>query len=59
MLYPLVQSARRNCVDVWPYLTDVLRRVAAIASGEAAGRASVTASAARSSSAVRAVAVHR
>jgi len=25
-LYTLVQSARRNCVDVWPYLTDVLRR---------------------------------
>jgi transposase/uncharacterized coiled-coil protein SlyX len=30
-LYTLVQSARRNCVDVWPYLTDVLRRIAAIA----------------------------
>jgi hypothetical protein len=30
-LYILVQSARRNCVDVWPYLTDVLRRIAAIA----------------------------
>jgi transposase len=29
--YTLVQSARRNCVDVWPYLTDVLRRIAAIA----------------------------
>ena len=27
-LYTLVQSARRNCVDVWPYLTDVLRRIA-------------------------------
>jgi len=26
-LYTLVQSARRNCVDVWPYLTDVLRRL--------------------------------
>jgi hypothetical protein len=30
-LYTLVQSARRNCVDVWPYLTDVLRRLPAIA----------------------------
>jgi transposase len=30
-LYTLVQSARRNCVDVWPYLADVLRRIAAIA----------------------------
>jgi hypothetical protein len=30
-LYTLVQSAQRNCVDVWPYLTDVLRRIAAIA----------------------------
>jgi len=29
-LYTLVQSARRNCVDVWPYLTDVLRRLPAI-----------------------------
>ena len=29
-LYTLVQSARRNHVDVWPYLTDVLRRIAAI-----------------------------
>ena len=26
----MVQSARRNCVDVWPYLTDVLRRLPAI-----------------------------
>ncbi len=33
-LYTLVQSARRNCVDVWPYLTDVLRRIAAIAAGD-------------------------
>ena len=33
-LYTLVQSARRNCVDVWPYLTDVLRRIAAITHGE-------------------------
>ena len=33
-LYTLVQSARRNCVDVWPYLTDVLRRIAAIAPGD-------------------------
>jgi hypothetical protein len=31
-----VQSARRNCVDVWPYLTDVLRRIAAIAPGDTA-----------------------
>jgi hypothetical protein len=30
-LYTLVQSARRHCVDVWPYLTDVLRRLPAIA----------------------------
>jgi len=29
-LYTLVQSARRNCVDVWPYLIDVLRRIPAI-----------------------------
>ncbi len=29
-LYTLVQSARRNCVDVWPYLTDALRRLPAI-----------------------------
>jgi transposase len=29
-LYTLVQSARRNCVNVWPYLTDVLRRIPAI-----------------------------
>lgn len=28
--------AWRNCVDVWPYLTDVLRRIAAIASGDTA-----------------------
>ena len=33
-LYTLVQSARRNCVDVWPYLTEVLRRIAAIAPGD-------------------------
>ena len=35
-LYTLVQSARRNCVDVWPYMTDVLRRVAAIAPDDTA-----------------------
>jgi hypothetical protein len=35
-LYALVQSARRNCVDVWPYLTDVLRRLPAIAPNDAA-----------------------
>jgi hypothetical protein len=35
-LYTLVQSARRNCVDVWPYLTNVLRRIAAIAPGDTA-----------------------
>jgi hypothetical protein len=35
-LYPLVQSARRNCVDVWPYLTDVLRQIAAIAPSDTA-----------------------
>ncbi|MGA2257015.1 MAG: hypothetical protein ABSG53_20375 [Thermoguttaceae bacterium] len=33
-LYTLVQSARRNCVAVWPYLTDVLRRIAAIDPGD-------------------------
>ena len=33
-LYTLVRRARRNCVDVWPYLTDVLRRIAAIAPGD-------------------------
>jgi transposase len=35
-LYTLVQSARRNCVDVCPYLTDVLRRIAAIVPGDIA-----------------------
>ncbi len=35
-LYTLVQSARRNHVDVWPYLTDVLRRIAAIPPGDTA-----------------------
>ncbi len=35
-LYTLVQSARRNNVNVWPYLTDVLRRIAAIAPGDTA-----------------------
>ena len=35
-LYTLVQSARRNCVDVRPYLTDVLRRIAAIAPSDTA-----------------------
>ena len=35
-LYTLVQSARRNCVDVWPYLTNVLRRIAAIAPNDTA-----------------------
>lgn len=30
-LYTLVQSARRNGVNVWPYLTDVLRRLPGIA----------------------------
>jgi transposase/uncharacterized coiled-coil protein SlyX len=35
-LYTLVQSARRNCVDVWPYLTEVLRRIPAIAPGDTA-----------------------
>jgi hypothetical protein len=29
-LYTLVQSARRNNVEIWPYLTDVLRRIPAI-----------------------------
>jgi len=28
--YTLVQSARRNYVDAWSYLTDVLRRLPAI-----------------------------
>ena len=31
-LYSIVQSARRNNVDVLPYLTDVLRRLPAITS---------------------------
>jgi transposase/uncharacterized coiled-coil protein SlyX len=35
-LYTLVQSARRNCVDVWPYLTDVLRRLPGIAPNDTA-----------------------
>ena len=35
-LYTLVQSARRNNVDVWPYLTDVLRRIPAIAPDDTA-----------------------
>ncbi len=35
-LYTLVESARRNCVDVCPYLTEVLRRIAAIAPGDTA-----------------------
>lgn len=30
-LYTLVQNARRNGVNVWPYLTDVLRRLPGIA----------------------------
>ena len=29
-------NSRRNCVDVWPYLTDVLRRIAAIAPNDIA-----------------------
>jgi hypothetical protein len=32
----VMQSARRNCVDVWTYLTDVLRRIAGIAPGNTA-----------------------
>ena len=32
----LVQSARRNCVEVWPCLTDLLRRIAAIAPDDTA-----------------------
>ena len=35
-LYTLVQSARRNNVNVWSYLTDVLRRIPAIAPGDTA-----------------------
>jgi hypothetical protein len=35
-LYTLVQSAWRNCVDVWPYLTDVLHRLPAIAVNDTA-----------------------
>ncbi len=35
-LYTLVQSARRKCVGVWTYLTDVLRRIAAIDPGDTA-----------------------
>ena len=40
-LYTLVQSARRNCVDVWPYLTDVLRRLPAIAPNDTAALATL------------------
>jgi transposase len=36
-LYTVVQSARRNCLDVLPYLTDVLRRLPALAADDAAG----------------------
>jgi hypothetical protein len=32
--YTLVQSARGNCVDMSPYLTDVLRRITAIVAGD-------------------------
>ena len=32
-LYTLVQSARRNCVDAWPYLTDVFDAFRRIATG--------------------------
>jgi transposase len=35
-LCTLVQNARRNCVDVRPYLTDMLRRIASIAPGDTA-----------------------
>jgi hypothetical protein len=35
-LYTLMQSVRRNGVDVWPYLADVLRRIPAIAPGDTA-----------------------
>jgi transposase/uncharacterized coiled-coil protein SlyX len=35
-LYTVIQSARRNLVDVWPYLTDVLRRIAGIEPGDEA-----------------------
>jgi hypothetical protein len=34
--YTRVQNVRRIYVDVWPYLTDVLRRIAAIAPGDTA-----------------------
>jgi transposase len=37
ILYTIVQSARRNCVDVLAYLTDVLRKLPALAPGDAAG----------------------
>jgi transposase len=35
-LYTIVQSARRNNVDMTPYLSDVLRRLPAIAAGDTA-----------------------
>jgi hypothetical protein len=35
-LETLVQSARRNCADVWPYLTDVVRRLPVIATDDTA-----------------------
>jgi transposase len=34
-LYTIVQSARRNNVDVLPYLTDVLRKLPEITAGDA------------------------
>lgn len=33
-LNTVMQSARRNDVDVWPYLTDVLRRLQAVSSND-------------------------
>ena len=37
MMYTVIQSARLNAVDVLPYLTDVLRRLPAVAAGDIAG----------------------
>ena len=37
ILYTVIQSARLNQVDVLPYLTDVLRRLPAVAADDAAG----------------------
>jgi hypothetical protein len=39
VIYTIVQSARRNLVETLPYLTDVLRRLPALAADDVAGLA--------------------